>query len=149
MWVMKAHDKTSQASSLLPAVPREDGSDPSLGVTATTPGAGWGRPGAHLSSSPRSLWFSLVATALVLCSLCSASRSVLSTFSSSSSSTLRFCKSPCLVGKRGQALSTPRLTLTPQAAHTPGGWNTPSQRRGIPLKPVLRGVVRPGSREAS
>lgn len=54
-------------------------------------------PHAYLSSSPRSLWFSLVAMAFVLCSCCRASLSVCKTFSSSSSSALCFSMSLCLL----------------------------------------------------
>lgn len=78
---------------------REAWSGRAIDVTPTTARAGRACPCAHLSSSPRSLWFSLVAMALVFCSRSSASRSVLSTFSSSSSSALRCCKSPCLVAE--------------------------------------------------
>lgn len=88
----------------------------------------WASLGAHLSSSTRSLWFSLVATALVLCSRCRASRSVLSTFSSSSSSAFCFCKSPCLVEETVTG-SVARFYL-PQATYTPGDGNRPSQKNG-------------------
>ena len=53
-------------------------------------------PHVYLSSSSRSLWFSLAAMALVLCSCCRASLSALKTFSSSSSSALCFSMSLCL-----------------------------------------------------
>ena len=53
-------------------------------------------PSVYLSSSSCSLWFSLAAMALVLCSCCRASLSALKTFSSSSSSALCFSMSLCL-----------------------------------------------------
>lgn len=100
-----------------------------------SPRPGWASLGAHLSSSTRSFWFSFVATALVLCSRCRASRSVLSTFSSSSSSAFCFCKSPCLVEE--QSLETrPGFTfhkqLTPQEMGT-----DPHRKMGTPLRPSL------------
>lgn len=103
-----------------------------------SPRPGWASLGAHLSSSTRSLWFSLVATALVLCSRCRASRSVLSTFSSSSSSAFCLCKSPCLVEEQSLE-ARPGFTfhkqLTPQEMGT-----DPLRKMGTPLRPSLCGV---------
>lgn len=59
-------------------------------------GAG-GIPGAYLSSSPRSRWFSPTAMAPVLCSCWRAPLSLFKTFSSSSSSALCFSTSSCLL----------------------------------------------------
>lgn len=115
----------------------EDRSERLLG-SCYSPRPGWASLGAHLSSSTRSLWFSLVATALVLCSRCRASRSVLSTFSSSSSSAFCFCKSPCLVEEQSLE-ARPGFTfhkqLTPQEMGT-----DPLRKMVTPLRPSLCGV---------
>lgn len=111
-----------------------------------SPRPGWASLGAHLSSSTRSLWFSLVATALVLCSRCRASRSALSTFSSSSSSAFCFCKSPCLV-EEAVIGSAARFSL-PQATSTPGDRNRPSQKNGDSSETFSLWSERPDGRGA-
>lgn len=90
------------------------------GVLGAGRGEGWQHPahGPYLSSSPRSLWFSPAAAAFVLRSCCRASRSTVSTFSSSSSSALCARRSPCLREGGNHSL---------EGAWAPGGNGTPQE----------------------